>query len=39
MGLGSPRRFARAGRDIADALRFFTRLRVGEPGPKRAARR
>ena len=33
MGLGSPRRFARAGRDIADALRFFTRLRVGERGP------
>jgi adenosylcobinamide-GDP ribazoletransferase len=27
MGLGSPSRFAR---DIADALRFFTRLRVGE---------
>jgi adenosylcobinamide-GDP ribazoletransferase len=24
--------FARAGRDIADTLRFFTRLRVGEPG-------
>jgi adenosylcobinamide-GDP ribazoletransferase len=24
--------FAVAGRDIADALRFFTRLRVGEPG-------
>jgi adenosylcobinamide-GDP ribazoletransferase len=31
MGSGSPRRFPRAGRDIADALRFFTRLRVGEP--------
>jgi adenosylcobinamide-GDP ribazoletransferase len=31
--LGSPGRFFRAGRDIADALRFFTRLRVGEPGP------
>jgi adenosylcobinamide-GDP ribazoletransferase len=30
MGLGSPSRFVR---DIADALRFFTRLRVGEPGP------
>jgi adenosylcobinamide-GDP ribazoletransferase len=29
MGLGSPRRFVR---DIAEALRFFTRLRVGEPG-------
>src|SRR5271156_605612 len=29
MGLGSPRR---AVRDVADALRFFTRLRVGEPG-------
>ena len=29
MGLGSPRRF---GRDVADALRFFTRLRVDEPG-------
>jgi adenosylcobinamide-GDP ribazoletransferase len=27
MGLGSP------GRDIADALRFFTRLHVGEPEP------
>ena len=27
MGLGS------LGRDIADALRFFTRLRVGEPAP------
>jgi adenosylcobinamide-GDP ribazoletransferase len=33
MGSGLPRRFARAGRDIADALRFFTRLRVGEPEP------
>ena len=29
MGLGSPG----ARRDIADALRFFTRLRVGEPEP------
>jgi adenosylcobinamide-GDP ribazoletransferase len=28
MGLGSPRRFVR---DIAESLRFFTRLRVGEP--------
>jgi adenosylcobinamide-GDP ribazoletransferase len=33
MGLNSPGRLARAGRDIADALRFFTRLRVGEAGP------
>ena len=30
MGLGSPGRFVR---DIADALRFFTRLRVGESEP------
>jgi adenosylcobinamide-GDP ribazoletransferase len=30
MGFGSPGRFIR---DIADALRFFTRLRVGEPEP------
>jgi adenosylcobinamide-GDP ribazoletransferase len=30
MGLGSARRFVR---DIADALRFFTRLRVGESEP------
>jgi adenosylcobinamide-GDP ribazoletransferase len=30
MGLGLARRFAR---DIAGALRFFTRLRVGEPEP------
>jgi len=30
MGLGSPRRFEPAARDIADALRFFTRLRVGD---------
>jgi adenosylcobinamide-GDP ribazoletransferase len=30
MGLGSPSRFVR---DIAESLRFFTRLRVGEPGP------
>jgi adenosylcobinamide-GDP ribazoletransferase len=28
-----PSRFAPAARDVADALRFFTRLRVGEPGP------
>ena len=33
MGSGSPSRFGPAARDIADALRFFTRLRVGEPGP------
>jgi adenosylcobinamide-GDP ribazoletransferase len=33
MGLGSPRRFVRAGRDMADALRFFTRLRVSAPEP------
>ncbi|HTZ66679.1 MAG TPA: adenosylcobinamide-GDP ribazoletransferase [Roseiarcus sp.] len=33
MGAGSPRRFASASRDLADALRFFTRLRVGAPGP------
>ena len=33
MGLGQPGRLARAGRDIADALRFFTRLRLGDPGP------
>ena len=32
-GLGSSRRLAPAARDIADALRFFTRLRVGGPGP------
>ena len=32
MGFRSPRRFAPAARDVADALRFFTRLRVGEPG-------
>jgi adenosylcobinamide-GDP ribazoletransferase len=30
--LGSSRRFASAARDIAECLRFFTRLRVGEPG-------
>jgi adenosylcobinamide-GDP ribazoletransferase len=30
MGLGSPSRFVR---DIAESLRFFTRLHVGEPGP------
>src|SRR6516165_4237398 len=34
MGLGSPRRFAGAARDVADALRFFTRLRVGAPTPE-----
>jgi adenosylcobinamide-GDP ribazoletransferase len=28
----SPRLFAPAARDVADALRFFTRLPVGEPG-------
>jgi len=33
MDLSSPRRFAPAARDIADALRFFTRLRVGTPAP------
>jgi adenosylcobinamide-GDP ribazoletransferase len=33
MGLGSPGRFLRARRDIADALRFFTRLRVAESEP------
>ncbi len=32
-GPSSPRRFSSAGRDVADALRFFTRLRVGEPAP------
>jgi adenosylcobinamide-GDP ribazoletransferase len=32
MGFRSPRRFAPAARDVADALRFFTRLRVAEPG-------
>jgi adenosylcobinamide-GDP ribazoletransferase len=31
MGLGQPGRITRVGRDIADALRFFTRLRVGKP--------
>jgi adenosylcobinamide-GDP ribazoletransferase len=30
MGLGSPRRFVS---DIAESLRFFTRLRLGEPDP------
>ena len=30
MGLGSSGRFAPAARDVVDALRFFTRLRVGE---------
>jgi adenosylcobinamide-GDP ribazoletransferase len=33
MGLGSSRRFAPVVRDIADALRFFTRLSVGAPEP------
>ncbi|HEY1862372.1 MAG TPA: adenosylcobinamide-GDP ribazoletransferase [Roseiarcus sp.] len=33
MGLGSSRRFAPAAHDIADALRFFTRLSVGAPEP------
>jgi adenosylcobinamide-GDP ribazoletransferase len=33
MGLGPPRRFAAAARDVADALRFFTRLPVGAPAP------
>ena len=33
MGLGSFRRFSPAARDIAVALRFFTRLRVGAPEP------
>ena len=33
MASGLPRRFAPAARDIADALRFFTRLRVGAPVP------
>ena len=33
MGLGSSGRFAPAARDIAVALRFFTRLRVGAPEP------
>jgi adenosylcobinamide-GDP ribazoletransferase len=36
MGLGSPRRFAPAARNVADALRFFTRLRLGEPDPSAA---
>jgi adenosylcobinamide-GDP ribazoletransferase len=31
--MGSPRRFAPAARDIADALSFFTRLPVGAPSP------
>jgi adenosylcobinamide-GDP ribazoletransferase len=31
MGSGQPGRITRVGRDIADALRFFTRLRVGKP--------
>jgi adenosylcobinamide-GDP ribazoletransferase len=33
MGPGLPGRFAPAARNVADALRFFTRLRLGEPGP------
>jgi adenosylcobinamide-GDP ribazoletransferase len=33
MGYGPSRRFAPAARDIADALRFFTRLPVRESGP------
>jgi adenosylcobinamide-GDP ribazoletransferase len=36
MGLSSSRRFAPAARDIADALRFFTRLSVGAPEPSAA---
>ena len=32
MGLTSPRRLAPAARDVADALRFFSRLRIGEAG-------
>ena len=31
-GFGRPRRFAPAARDIGDALRFFTRMPVGEAG-------
>ncbi len=33
MGSGRPGRFSPAARDVADALRFFTRLNVGGPGP------
>ncbi|HEY1782071.1 MAG TPA: adenosylcobinamide-GDP ribazoletransferase [Roseiarcus sp.] len=33
MGSGRPNRFAPAARDVADALRFFTRLNVGAPTP------
>jgi adenosylcobinamide-GDP ribazoletransferase len=33
MGLSSPSRFDSAARDVADALRFFTRLSVGEREP------
>jgi adenosylcobinamide-GDP ribazoletransferase len=33
MGFRSPGRFAPAARDVADALRFFTRLRVADPAP------
>ena len=33
MDLGSAGRVARAARDISDALRFFTRLRMGEGAP------
>jgi adenosylcobinamide-GDP ribazoletransferase len=31
-GHDRPRRFARPARDVGDALRFFTRMPVGEPG-------
>jgi adenosylcobinamide-GDP ribazoletransferase len=33
MGAGWPGRFSPVARDIGDALRFFTRLRVAEPAP------
>jgi len=33
MGSGRPGRFSPAARDVADALRFFTRLSVGGAGP------
>jgi adenosylcobinamide-GDP ribazoletransferase len=36
MGPGSSGRFARAVRDIGDALRFFTRLSLGAPEPSTA---
>jgi adenosylcobinamide-GDP ribazoletransferase len=32
-GPGLPLRFAPVARDVADALRFFTRMRVGAPAP------